>query len=52
MIAPVILGVVAGAFIGTKVLVRITNQTVLTFFLVVLIVLGLEMLLRGMGVRL
>ncbi len=52
LIAPVILGVVSGAFLGTKVLVRISNQTVRNFFLVVLIVLGLEMLLRGFGVRL
>ncbi len=52
LIAPVILGVVSGAFLGTRVLVRITNQTVRNIFLVVLIVLGLEMLLRGFGVRL
>ncbi len=52
LIAPVILGVVTGAFLGTKVLVRVTNQTVRYIFLVVLIVLGLEMILRGFGVRL
>jgi uncharacterized membrane protein YfcA len=52
LIAPVILGVVTGAFLGTRVLVRISNQTVRNIFLVVLIVLGLEMLLRGFGVRL
>lgn len=48
--APVILGVVVGAFIGTRVLVRLTNQTVRHFFLVVLAVLGIEMILRGIGV--
>ncbi len=52
LIAPVILGVVSGAFLGTKVLVRLSNQTVRNIFLIVLIVLGLEMLLRGFGVRL
>lgn len=52
LIAPVILGVVTGAFLGTRVLVRTTNQTVRNIFLVVLIVLGLEMILRGFGVRL
>ena len=52
LIAPVILGVVLGAFLGTRVLVRISNNTVRNFFLVVLIVLGLEMLLRGFGVQL
>ena len=51
LIAPVILGVVTGAFLGTRVLVRVTNQVVRNIFLVVLIVLGLEMLLRGFGVQ-
>jgi len=46
--APVVLGVVIGAFIGTRVLVRLSNQAVRYFFLVVLAVLGVEMLLRGL----
>ena len=45
--APVILGVVFGAFMGTRLLVRLTNQTVRHIFLGVLLVLGAEMLLRG-----
>lgn len=45
--APVILGVVSGAFIGTRLLVRLTNQTVRRIFLAVLLVLGVEMILRG-----
>jgi len=45
--APVILGVLLGAFIGTRLLVRLTNQTVRHFFLVVLFVLGVEMIVRG-----
>lgn len=45
--APVILGVVLGAFIGTRLLVRLTNQTVRHFFLVVLLLLGVEMIVRG-----
>jgi uncharacterized protein len=45
--APVILGVVSGAFIGTRLLVRLTNQTVRRFFLIVLMVLAIEMILRG-----
>jgi len=52
LIAPVILGVVAGAFLGTRILVRVTNQAVRNIFMIVLIVLGLEMILRGFGVRL
>jgi uncharacterized membrane protein YfcA len=45
--APVILGVLGGSFCGTRVLVRLHNQTVRRFFLVVLAVLGVEMLWRG-----
>jgi uncharacterized membrane protein YfcA len=45
--APVILGVVFGAFMGTRLLVRLTNQAVRRIFLWVLLVLGIEMILRG-----
>lgn len=45
--APVILGVVLGAFLGTRLLVRLTNQAVRRFFLVVLLVLAVEMIVRG-----
>ncbi len=47
--APVALGVVLGAFAGTRVLVRLSNQAVRRFFLVVLIALAVEMLYRGIG---
>jgi len=47
MVAPVVLGVVAGAFFGTRLLVRMSNQSVRRFFLVVLIVLAVEMIYRG-----
>jgi len=47
LVAPVVLGIVAGAFVGTRLLVRLSNQAVRQFFLVVLLVLGGEMLLRG-----
>ncbi len=45
--APIILGVVFGAFMGTRLLVRLTNQAVRHIFLGVLLVLGLEMIARG-----
>jgi len=45
--APVMLGVLLGAFLGTRLLVRVSNQTVRRFFLVVLAVLGVEMIVRG-----
>ena len=45
--APVILGITIGAFIGTRVLIRLPNRTIRLFFLGVLGVLGVEMLVRG-----
>jgi uncharacterized protein len=45
--APVILGVLVGAFVGTRLLVRLSNQSVRKFFLVVLIGLAIEMIGRG-----
>jgi uncharacterized protein len=47
LVAPVMLGVVVGAFIGTRVLVRVTNETVRRFFQVILAVLGIEMIVRA-----
>ena len=47
MAAPVVLGVVLGAFLGTRLLVRLTNQAIRRFFLVVLLVLAVEMIIRG-----
>lgn len=48
LIAPVILGILGGAFIGTRVLVRLPNQKVRQFFLIILAILGVEMIVRGM----
>ncbi|HET7036350.1 MAG TPA: sulfite exporter TauE/SafE family protein [Thermomicrobiaceae bacterium] len=48
--APVALGVLLGATLGAKLLVRFSNQTVRLVFLPVLAVVAVEMLLRGMGV--
>jgi uncharacterized membrane protein YfcA len=47
MAAPVILGVVLGAFMGTRLLVRLTNQAVRRFFLFVLLILAAEMIFKG-----
>ena len=47
--APTIIGVVAGAFLGTRTLVHLTNERVRLFFLVVLLILGVQMILRGIG---
>jgi uncharacterized membrane protein YfcA len=47
LVGPVILGVVSGASMGTRLLLRLTNQAVRRIFLGVLLVLGVEMILRG-----
>ena len=49
LVAPVILGIVAGAFAGTRVLVKLTNRSVRMFFLFILAILGVEMVIRGIG---
>ncbi len=46
--APVIVGVAAGAFAGTRILLRVSNETVHRFFRVVLLLLGAEMIVRGL----
>jgi uncharacterized protein len=50
--APVALGVLAGATIGARVLPRLSNRHVRLVFLPVLVVVGIETLLRGLGVGL
>ena len=48
--APVALGILIGATLGAKLLVRFRNTTVRIVFLPVLAIVALEMLLRGFGV--
>jgi uncharacterized membrane protein YfcA len=45
---PVIPGILAGATVGTFVLQKLTSRAVQRFFLVVLLVLGVEMIYRGL----
>ena len=45
--APIVLGILIGAWIGTRLLVRLDNQHVRRFFLVVLVLLAVEMIARG-----
>jgi uncharacterized membrane protein YfcA len=47
--APVIMGIIPGSFLGTRLLVRMHNQAVRRFFLVVLAVLGVQMIWRGLA---
>jgi uncharacterized membrane protein YfcA len=46
--APIICGVTGGAFLGTRVLVRLSNEAVRRVFLCVLAALGIEMIVRGL----
>jgi uncharacterized membrane protein YfcA len=48
--APVAIGVLVGATLGARLLVRFNNATVRLIFLPVVVAVSLEMLLRGLGV--
>jgi uncharacterized protein len=50
--APVALGVLAGATAGARVLPRLANRTVRLVFLPVLVLVGVQTILRGLGVGL
>ncbi len=50
--APVALGVLAGASIGARILPRLRNRTVRLIFLPVLLAIGVQTLLRGLGLGL
>jgi uncharacterized membrane protein YfcA len=45
---PIILGVVVGALAGTLLLVRTTNQMVRNYFIVVVMIIGIDMIIRGL----
>ncbi|MDE1838232.1 MAG: sulfite exporter TauE/SafE family protein, partial [Euryarchaeota archaeon] len=49
--APVALGVLSGAAIGTRLLVRMRNTTLRALFVPILLLIAVEMILRGFGVR-
>jgi uncharacterized membrane protein YfcA len=49
---PVAVGVLAGATIGARILPRLSNTAVRLVFLPVLVAVGVETLLRGLGVGL
>jgi uncharacterized membrane protein YfcA len=49
--APVAIGVLAGAYLGTALMARLRNTTVRKVFLPVIVYLALSMVLRGLGVH-
>jgi uncharacterized membrane protein YfcA len=48
--APVALGVLAGAFIGSRLLTCLSNRTLRLIFLPVLAIIAIQMVMRGLGV--
>lgn len=48
--APVAIGVLVGATVGARMLVRFRNATVRWIFIVVMVVVSIEMFLRGVGI--
>ncbi|MGC8644909.1 MAG: sulfite exporter TauE/SafE family protein [Thermoplasmata archaeon] len=49
--APVAIGVLAGAILGTRLLVKIRSTTVRKVFAVIVVAVAVEMLLNGVGIR-
>jgi hypothetical protein len=51
LVVPVAVAVLAGAFLGTRLMERMSNARIRQLFAVVLGIIGVEMLLRGFGVH-
>jgi hypothetical protein len=49
--APVALGVLTGALLGSRVLVRLRNRQVRLIFVPIMVVVALQMLARGLGLH-
>jgi hypothetical protein len=52
IVAPVAIGVLGGAYLGTTLMARMRNTTVRKLFLPVVVYLALSMILRGLGIHL
>ena len=50
IVAPVVIGVVIGSYLGTKFMRRSQSSRIRMIFVIMLAVVGIEMVLRGMGV--
>jgi len=49
IVAPVALGTTAGSFLGSRILPGLSNRLIRDVFLVILVVLAIELILRGFG---
>ena len=52
IVTPVALGILLGAYLGTRLMGRLRNTTVRALFLPVIVYLALSMIVRGLGLRL
>lgn len=52
IVAPVAIGVMAGAYVGTHLIAHMRNTTVRKLFLPIVVYLALSMILRGLGIHL
>lgn len=52
LVAPVALGILLGAFVGAKLLTHMSNKSLRLIFLPILLVIALQMVLRGIGIGL
>jgi hypothetical protein len=52
IVAPVAIGVLVGAYLGTMLMARMRNTTVRKLFLPIVVYLALSMILRGLGIHL
>jgi uncharacterized membrane protein YfcA len=52
IVAPVAIGVLGGAYLGTMLMARMQNTTVRKLFLPIVVYLALSMILRGLGIHL
>ncbi len=50
--APVALGVLLGAFFGSRLLTKLSNKTLRLIFLPVLVIIAIQMVMRGVGITL
>ncbi len=50
VVAPVVIGILLGAYLGSKILQRTVGRSIRLLFLIILCVVGVEMILRGFGV--
>ena len=48
--APVALGVLLGAFTGSRLLVRLSNKSLRLIFLPVMVIIAMQMVMRGLGI--